>query len=254
MGHETYGGSYVGRDLIQGGLSKHFPLFYLLSIYIRKMGITHLLFSLLVIVLTVPSTTPATCGTFQGATLQYDLSSLTTVNAWTGVAEYTYYWNFCENLVGVPGLLEPTTVLQLSQTGNPSIVGLLQGYEISERAPNVVSLKYIAGRPQDLCARTIARNTTITVECSPGSNGAVVSITEPSMCRYEIVMKHKAACGTAIAPTAPPSLPLCCVYNYNGAISTFCTVDSKCPELKDLKLEGQFRVDTCASCKQGLTV
>jgi len=200
---------------------------------------------------------PTSCGIFKGAKSQYDLSSLTTPvsSPWHGVdGQYTYYWNFCVNLDGVPpevATTGPVAAVQiLTGYGVASPVGLLSGYEIWERAPNVISVRYMAGRPEDLCARTIARNTTITIECSPGSDGAVVSISEPAMCKYEIVMKHKAACATG--PTPPtPTLPLCCVYNYAANITTFCTVDSECPVLKDLKFEGQFRVDTCTSCKKG---
>jgi len=60
-------------------------------------------------------------------------------------------------------------------------------------------VNYIASRPQDMCQgpeyKDIPRNTTITVECAEGSDGSIVSVVESSKCKYNIVMKHKAACG-----------------------------------------------------------
>jgi len=201
---------------------------------------------------------PSSCGIFQGATLTYDLSSLTVPASkpWTAtdiISQYTYYWNFCVNLEdGLPQV--PVPVLQIANV--PVLVGLLDGYQISEKAPNVITVKYTNPGPIDLCrdsngALSIARNTTITVECEPGSEGSVVSVTEPVMCKYDIVMKHKAACGRG--PT--PNLPLCCVYssaNDSTIVSTFCIANQQCPEFKTLRYEGQFNVDNCTSCKKGL--
>ena len=61
-------------------------------------------------------------------------------------------------------------------------------------------MSYVASRPQDICyapndPRDITRVTTITVECAEGSDGSIVSVVESSKCKYDIVMKHKAACG-----------------------------------------------------------
>lgn len=48
---------------------------------------------------------------------------------------YDYYWNFCVDLVSVPPELDltgPVPVLQLSSNRYPSVVGRLDGYQISE--------------------------------------------------------------------------------------------------------------------------
>ena len=51
--------------------------FQLALICTLKMRVMHFLFALFVIVVTVPETTHASCGIFQGATLKYYLDSLT---------------------------------------------------------------------------------------------------------------------------------------------------------------------------------
>jgi hypothetical protein len=75
---------------------------------------------------------------------------------------------------------------------------------------NVIGVTYVASRTGDLCKDdqgilNIPRITAIVITCEPGSDGIVVSVTESITvkCKYDIVMKHSAACGKFIPLTSP---------------------------------------------------
>jgi len=168
------------------------------------------------------SSCAASCTSYTGASgTVYDLSSLTkpTNAPWTGKEanpNFEYYWNFCQNLQGVPsqvGSTGPATVIQIDLAANAAYaVGKIDTQAITEISGgleftyknNVDSFcRDVGGTPN------IQRTTTIMIACDEGSSGDISSITEPSnpsdpnfKCRYQINMKHKAACkkGSGIGP------------------------------------------------------
>jgi len=125
---------------------------------------------------------------------------------------YTYYFNFCENLQGVPSevrnLPRPSPAVQVNKkTGEAIAVGYLNNLELSETGTGI-KLLYI--NDIEKCAddkgnKVIPQAMTIYVDCDPKSEGAVFKVISLNVtaCRHVIHMKHKAACPVTAYPRKP---------------------------------------------------
>jgi len=156
--------------------------------------------SLLILLLGVVDFSHCQCGGFNASDGSvYDLNSLTRSAAdYQGIeagTPYTYYWNFCRNLLSTT-CVSPTPSTQVSATGTCTPIGYLPGV-IKEhpKGPQAgIQLTYINSQDNKCNANSINRVTNIIVDCSNSSNTEFISITEPGVCVYQINMRSPFAC------------------------------------------------------------
>eukprot|EP01112_Ceratiomyxa_fruticulosa_P002373 TRINITY_DN1249_c0_g1_i2.p1 TRINITY_DN1249_c0_g1~~TRINITY_DN1249_c0_g1_i2.p1 ORF type:complete len:251 (-),score=30.28 TRINITY_DN1249_c0_g1_i2:115-867(-) len=138
------------------------------------------------------------CGNYtasDGSLYQLDALTLTNTDYVGSQPYYTYYWNFCYNLVSNT-CGPPSAATQISETGVCVSNGYLSGYKLSDHPSGPdqgFQLSYI-NTQDSICKRDIDRQTNIIVTCDPSSATKLTSLEETSLCVYEINMVSKYAC------------------------------------------------------------
>jgi hypothetical protein len=146
----------------------------------------------------------ATCGTWTGPSgTKYNLDPLSKSVDYIGTEEgtaYTYYYNFCQNIVRQTSCV-PAPAVQVSNTGSCTPVGLLPAAmsEISN------GIKIVYTNNNDLCGnpKSIPRVSTFLITCTPNVEYTLVSIKEPGVCQYEFSANSKYACAGGSNPKPP---------------------------------------------------
>eukprot|EP01112_Ceratiomyxa_fruticulosa_P009460 TRINITY_DN2463_c0_g2_i1.p1 TRINITY_DN2463_c0_g2~~TRINITY_DN2463_c0_g2_i1.p1 ORF type:complete len:259 (-),score=39.74 TRINITY_DN2463_c0_g2_i1:62-838(-) len=148
------------------------------------------------------------CGTFTSSDgSRYNLAPLTANIDYSGNetdAPYTYYWQFCSNLVQTT-CVWPTPVTQVTVSGTCTPVGYLDYFQLNDH-PNGpkagFQVTYVNAQDNTCQSNTIPRITHIVVDCDLSVESSFVAITSPSICIYWIEMRSKYACPVSNS-TAP---------------------------------------------------
>eukprot|EP01112_Ceratiomyxa_fruticulosa_P010455 TRINITY_DN2770_c0_g5_i1.p1 TRINITY_DN2770_c0_g5~~TRINITY_DN2770_c0_g5_i1.p1 ORF type:complete len:211 (-),score=7.15 TRINITY_DN2770_c0_g5_i1:24-656(-) len=141
------------------------------------------------------------CGNFTSSDgSNYNLTPLSRSNDYQTLdttTSYTYYWNFCRNLVSPARLCGNLAAAQVSVTGTCMINGYLTGYQLKDhpKGPTAgFTLTYVNSKIYKCKNDTLNRVTNIVVDCDSSVESSFVNITESTLCVYDIHMKSKYAC------------------------------------------------------------
>jgi len=168
------------------------------------------------------------CGIFTVGTRTYDLAELTrpTNSPYSGKearTNFEYWWNFCNNLVGVPSQVSqtgPATVIQVDNAVNGAhATGRISTQTITEIVGGI-QFTY-KNNIDDYCRdangiQNILRTSIISIACDPEAKDYIfLNITEPNpwdppnyRCKYLIYIKHRAACPVGITTTSTTTGPI----------------------------------------------